>query len=48
MKKKNRNRLNRHREQTREVGWGREGLGVWDQEMKAIIYKMHKQQNPAV
>ena len=45
---------NRHREQTcgcqgREwVGWGRDGLGVWDQQMQTTIYRMDKQQGPNV
>ena len=25
-------------------GWGREGLGVWDQQMQTIINRMDKQQ----
>ena len=25
-------------------GWGREGLGVWDQHMQTIIHRMDKQQ----
>ena len=29
-------------------GWGREGLGVWDQKMQTIIYTMDKQQAPTV
>ena len=24
-------------------GWGKEGLGVWDQQMQTIIYRMDKQ-----
>ena len=32
----------------REGGWGRDGLGVWDQQMQTIINKMDKQQGPAV
>ena len=41
-----------HREQTHgcqeERGWGRDGLGVWDQQMQTILYKMNIQQNPTV
>ena len=31
-----------------EVGWGREGLGVWDSQMQTINikYRMDKQQGP--
>ena len=29
-------------------GFGREGLGVWDYQMRTIIYRMDKQQGPAV
>ena len=40
----------RHREQTcgcqRGEGWGRDGLGVWDQQMQTIICRMDKQQCP--
>ena len=42
----------RHREQTCGCqggeGWGREGLGVWDQQMQTVIYRMDKQQGPTV
>ena len=42
----------RHREQTcgcqGEGGWGRNGLGVWDQQMQTSIYRMDKQQGPTV
>ena len=42
----------RHREQTCDCqggGWlGREGLGVQDQQMQTIIYRMDKQQGPTV
>ena len=42
----------RHREQTcgREEGggWGRDGWGVWGQQMQTIIYRMDKQQGPPV
>ena len=42
----------RHREQTCGCqgggGWGRDGLGVWDQQMQTIIYRMDKQQGPSV
>ena len=39
----------RHREQTcgcQGGGRGREGLGVWDQQMQTSIYRMDKQQGP--
>ena len=29
-------------------GGGKEGLGVWDQQMQTIMYKMDKQQGPIV
>ena len=29
-------------------GWGRDGLGVWDQQMQTIIYKMDRQQGLTV
>ena len=29
-------------------GWGREGLGVWDQQIQTITYIMDKQQGPTV
>ena len=29
-------------------GWGREVLGVWDQQMQTIIYRTDKQQGPTV
>ena len=28
--------------------WGRDGLGVWDEQMQAIIYRMDEQQGPTV
>ena len=28
-------------------GGGREGLGVWDEQMRTITYRMDKQQGPA-
>ena len=31
-----------------EGRWGREGLGVWDQQMQTSIYRMDKQQGPTV
>ena len=41
-----------HREQIvvakGERGWGREGLGVWDQKMQTVLYRMDKQQGPTV
>ena len=43
-----------HREYTCDCqgrgGWGegRTGLGVWDQQMQTIIYRMDKQQDPTV
>ena len=27
---------------------GRDGLGVWDEQMQTIIYRMDKQQGPTV
>ena len=42
----------RHREQTCGFqggrGQGREDLGVWDQQMQTIMYRMDKQQGPTV
>ena len=39
----------RHREQTVVAkGLGREGLGVWDQQMQTSVYRMDKQQGPTV
>ena len=42
----------RHREQSCGCqgggGWRREGLGFWDQQVQAIIYKMDKKQGPTV
>ena len=39
--------IHRHREQTcdcqGEGGQGKVGLGVWGQQMQAIIYRMNKQ-----
>ena len=28
--------------------WGKDGLGVWDQLLQTIIYRMDKQQGPTV
>ena len=28
--------------------WGREGLGVWDEQMQTSMYRMDKQQGPIV
>ena len=28
--------------------WGRDGLGVWDQQMQTSTYRMDKQQGPTV
>ena len=39
----------RQREQTccqGEGGQGREGLGVWNQQMQTIVYRIDKQQGP--
>ena len=48
---RNRNRLT-DREQTSGYqgggGWGKQGLGVWYQQMQTIIYRMDKQQDPTV
>ena len=42
----------RHREQTCGCQgggrWRRDGVGVWDQQMQTIIYRMDKQQGPTV
>ena len=42
----------RHRNQTYgcqgEGGWRRDGLGVWDQRVQTIMYKMDKKQGPTV
>ena len=40
----------RHRDQTcgYQGGGGRDGLGVWGQQMQTIIYRMDKQQGPTV
>ena len=29
-------------------GWGRDGVGVWGQQMQTSIYRMDKQQGPTV
>ena len=29
-------------------GWKRKGLGVWDQQLQTIIYRIDKQQGPTV
>ena len=43
---------NKHREQTGGCqgggSWGRDGVGVWGQQMSAFICRMDKQQGPAV
>ena len=31
-----------------EEGWGMGRLGVWNQQMQTIIYRMDKQQGPTV
>ena len=42
----------RHREQIcgcqEGVGWGRDGVGCWDQQMQTITYRLDKQQGPTV
>ena len=38
----------RHREQTCGCQGGRDGLGVWDEQMQTNIYRMDKQQGPTV
>ena len=42
----------RHREQSvvakGEGRWGREGLGVWDEQMQPLVYRMDTQQGPTV
>ena len=30
------------------VGWGRDELRIWGQQMQTIIYRMDKQQDPTV
>ena len=49
---RNRNRLmdieNRLVVAKGEGEWGRDGLGVWDQQMQTIIHRMDKQQGPTV
>ena len=47
---KKQKQTHRHKEQTYgcQGGEGREGLGVWDQQMQTIIYRMDKQQGPTV
>ena len=43
----NKTETDRHREQMRGCQgggeWGRDGLGVWDQQMQTIIYRIDKQ-----
>ena len=39
----------RHRKQTYSYQggkWGKDKLGVWDQQIYITIYKLHKQQGP--
>ena len=47
-----RKQTHRHRGQTcgcqGGAGWGREGLGVWGEQMQTIMYRMDKQQGPTV
>ena len=31
-----------------KVGWGRDGVGVWDEQMQTSIYRMDQLQGPAV
>ena len=41
----------RHRKQTygyQRVKWGRDKLGVWDQQIQITIYRTDKQQGPTV
>ena len=42
----------RHREQICGCqgggGWGMDGVGIWVQQMQTIIYRMDKQQGPAI
>ena len=42
----------RHRKQTvvakGEGEWGKDGVGVWDQQKQTITYRMDKQQGPTV
>ena len=50
--KQKQKQTHRYREQTcgcqRAGGWGRDGLGVWDEQMQTIIYRMDKQQGGTV
>ena len=41
------NRL-RNTENKKEREWGRAKLGIWDQQIHTIIYKIDKQQGPSV
>ena len=45
-------KTHRYREQTCGCqgggGWGRDGVGVWGQQMQTIIYRMDEQQGPTV
>ena len=47
-KQKQTDRENRLEVAKSEEGWGRDGLGVWDQQMQTVIYRMDKQQGPTV
>ena len=42
----------RHREETGGCQgggvWGKDGLGVWDQQIQTVIYRMDNQQGPTV
>ena len=37
-----------HNDKEEEDGWGRDGVGVWSEQMQTIIYKMDRQQSPTV
>ena len=38
----------RNKEQTGGKGWGKDGLGVWDQQMQTSTHRMDKHQGPTV
>ena len=49
----NQKQTHRHREQIcgcqgGSGEWGRKGLGVWDEQMQTLIYRMGKQERPTV
>ena len=52
LKKKKQKQTHRHRKQTygyqRGREWGKDKLGVWDQQIHTTIHKIDKQQGPAI